>query len=740
MQGVRDRDELDDIEGFSLKPREFVEILWRRRALFVQVFLFVGALGIFFSRGGAPLYRAEARVNSADPSYQFNIINSSDPFAGIMTAAEGEGLSAQLQALQSAEVQEEARKAAEIRDLPNVPGPSVSVTADPADGIIVIGVVGGDPEQVARLANAMAELHIERTVERNEAGLRRAINFLKDGQAKAEVRLRQAQAKLAAFNNRYRLSELTQEREQHSRRREALEARVADLTAAIAAASAELADLDAAYRTMPAEELVHQTRPNPVADRLQQQLDDLRFKRESLLVERTEGSREVWLVDQQINQLRERLDGVASTRSVQVAQPNSERKAVEAQIREAKRSLNKLQRERGVVQAQLEVAKDTAERAAEVVRGREFDQQRLVGEREAAKAALEQFTSRLQDLELRKIARVETARIVSRAVPPKAAMPTNRTTTWATVVIAAAIVGIVAVFVRETFDDRLIKTDDLQKLTEQPVLVHVPRIEGVAAPLISLLPSHSPAGEAYRSLRFSLRLAMAQNPFKKLLVTSPSEGEGKTVTAVNLSIALALEGWRVILVDGDLRRPNVHRLLELPNDTGLSEILAGLVPLEHSFRNPGINNLRVITAGPTPHNPSELLGGTMFEALTNKLSEMADVVIFDSPPCLPVTDPLLIGEQAGAVILVVQAGQTRKEAIRQALGHLGRVNARLLGLVVNKVSRGQGYYGYHTYYGYSSFPSSPGSQVGGGAVSAAGAGSKDRWPRFSRRPDKTHRE
>jgi len=560
--------------------------------------------------------------------------------------------------------------------------------------------------------------------------------------------------RLVSFNNQYRLAELAQEREAYIRRREMLEARVADLTAAVASSEAELSDLQMLLSRTPSEEETQQTQANPVVDRLQQQLDELRFKRESLLIERPATSREVRLIDTQIDELRERLSAQPSTRTVALRQSNPDRKLIAARVSEVKLATNKLRRERAVIQAQLQMAEQAASRAVSTVRGREYEQQRLTGDRDAAKAALDQFSTRLADLELRKIARIETARIIARAVPPKWALPTNRTAGLATVLIAALIAGVVAVFVRETFDDRLTKVDDVQKLTDRPVLVHVPQILDVKSPLLSLLPSHSPAGEAYRSLRFSLRLAMAQNPFKKLLVTSPSEGEGKTVTAVNLSIALALEGWKVILVDGDLRRPSVHRLLELRNDTGLSEVLGGLIPLESALRSTGVANLRVLSSGPTPHNPSELLGGPAFERLSDELTEMADVVIFDSPPCLPVTDPLLIAEQAGAVILVVQSGQTRKEAIRQALGHLSRVNANLLGLVINKVTRGQGYYGYHTYYGYSSAPNnsdrsggtgggSTGGSSGGPLVgSATGGGSSvrgKRWPRFVRNSDKTHR-
>jgi len=749
------RDEFEEGEGFSFKPREILEILWRRRALLLQVFVVVAAIGLFASRGGAPIYKAESRINTAVNSYEFSIINSTDPFAGIMAAAGGQTLASQVQALESPEFQDEARKVAGIKELPNVKTPYADVDSDASDGIIVIEVEGGDPEAVAKLANTMAEMHLQRTTEQNEAGLRRAIDFLKNGQQTAERRVGVAQRRLADFGNRYRLTELTEERENQARRREALDIRLADMNAAVAGAEAELKDLQAAATQSPVDDVTHQTQPNPVVDRLQLQLDDLRVRREAALVDRPATSREVLLMEEQIETLRARLQAQSSTRTVTIRGASAERKALLLQVTQAKRELNKLRRQQRVIKEQLKVAEDAADRASSTVRGREYDQQRLVAERDAAKAALDQFTSRLADLELRKIARVDTSRIIARALPPTAAIPTNQTSAWATALVAAMLAAIVLVFVRDSVDDRLTKVEDVQKLTDRPVLVHVPQIIDVRLPLISLLPSHSPAGEAYRSLRFSLRLAMAQNPFKKLLVTSPSEGEGKTVTAVNLSIALALEGWKVILVDGDLRRPNVHRLLELKNDTGLSEVLGGLIPLEMALRGTGVANLRVLTSGPTPHNPSELLGGPGFEELANELTGMADVVIFDSPPCLPVTDPLLIGEQAGAVILVVQAGQTRKEAIRQALGHLSRVNASLLGLVINKVSRGQGYYGYHTYYGYSSIQNPTDRTNGNGNGHGSGSGtngsspggapptvpprSKERWARFARRPDKTQR-
>jgi capsular exopolysaccharide synthesis family protein len=214
---------------------------------------------------------------------------------------------------------------------------------------------------------------------------------------------------------------------------------------------------------------------------------------------------------------------------------------------------------------------------------------------------------------------------------------------------------------------------------------------------MTALPAYGPIAESYRALRSSISFAGVDRPLRTLVVSSAEKGEGKSVTAMNLAIAMALEGRRVILVDTDLRHPTVHRLLEWEMTPGLTELLVGAVPLEAALRDhPAVATLQVITSGAMPPNPAELVNSTPMAELIQRLTLQAETVIFDCPPVLPVTDAVLLSAKVDGVLLVADIGQARRAGLKQTKEQFERARARLVGLIFNKVSAHHG--GYHGYY------------------------------------------
>lgn len=214
----------------------------------------------------------------------------------------------------------------------------------------------------------------------------------------------------------------------------------------------------------------------------------------------------------------------------------------------------------------------------------------------------------------------------------------------------------------------------------------------------------SEVSEAYRALRTSVLLSAFGKAPKVLLLTSPLPQEGKSTTSVNLGIVLAQKGGRVLIVDADLRRPNIHRTFGISSTAGLSTVLAGSDSFEKvAIISPILPNLTILPAGPTPPQPSEMLGSQLMRDLVAQWSQDFDHVIIDSPPVLSVTDAVLLSSVADAVILVIRSGQTTKEALRRSRNLLAQVNARVLGIVMNAVDlrSPDGYYYYYggKYYG-----------------------------------------
>lgn len=206
------------------------------------------------------------------------------------------------------------------------------------------------------------------------------------------------------------------------------------------------------------------------------------------------------------------------------------------------------------------------------------------------------------------------------------------------------------------------------------------------------------ASEAFRVLRTNLQFMGLDKPVKTILITSATPGEGKTTTAINLAIAFAQTGAKVLLVDADLRRPTVAKVLGLENWKGLTSALLTQDEPEEFLAQTQINGLSVLTSGPLPPNPAELVGSGRMERLLQHLAEQFDVVIVDTPPVLAVTDACVLAPKVDGVLMVVRSGKVEREKAVRAKEALTAVKANLLGAVLGDVDskHGEGYYYYYS--------------------------------------------
>lgn len=215
--------------------------------------------------------------------------------------------------------------------------------------------------------------------------------------------------------------------------------------------------------------------------------------------------------------------------------------------------------------------------------------------------------------------------------------------------------------------------------------------------LVVLTNPRSPIAEAYRSLRTNLEFSSLDHPLKTLIVTSAAPGEGKSTVLANLAITMAQADKRVILVDCDLRRPAQHRLFGVPNEVGLTTMIRD----DRAMRNPplretGVSHLQLLPSGPLPPNPSELLGSRRMGEIIDALLERADIVLFDAPPVIAVTDAQVLASRVDGVLLVLSAGRTKREHAQRAKALLEKVNARLVGTVLNNVKLDMALYRYYS--------------------------------------------
>lgn len=269
--------------------------------------------------------------------------------------------------------------------------------------------------------------------------------------------------------------------------------------------------------------------------------------------------------------------------------------------------------------------------------------------------------------------------------------------------VLGLLVGLALATLRERLDTTIKTTDVLHEVTGAALLGIVHYDSGAARrPLVTELESHSPRLESFRVLRTNLQFVDVDAQSKIFAITSPLPGDGKSTTAINLSITLAQAGRRVLLLEADLRRPRVADYLSLEPTVGLTTVLIGLADIDDVIQPFGsVAGLDVIASGAMPPNPAELLQSNAMKRLLTDLRTRYDIIIIDAPPILPVTDAALLASVADGAILVVHHGKTTRDQTLQAKQRLDSVEAKLLGTVMNFVpNRGADRYGYGYGYGY----------------------------------------
>jgi len=285
--------------------------------------------------------------------------------------------------------------------------------------------------------------------------------------------------------------------------------------------------------------------------------------------------------------------------------------------------------------------------------------------------------------------------------------------------VLGLLLGVGLAFLAEYLDDKVNTTDDVGRYGHGlTVLAEVPAVSGwrdrKTTRVVSIQEPNSSATEAYRSLRTSLQIIGLRRPVQTILVTSPMTSEGKTTTAVNLAVTMARAGRHVVLVDLDLRRPRIAQFLGLDPELGFTSVVVGDAPLSEALTSVsiagGVPAVQVLTSGPIPPNPSELMGTTRVSELLASMQSFADLVIIDSPPLVPVTDALVLSGRVDGVLLVVGAGQTRRRHLARATELLQQTEAPILGAVLNATTAQHRGYGYGYGYGGYGYREGKGSQ------------------------------
>ncbi len=279
--------------------------------------------------------------------------------------------------------------------------------------------------------------------------------------------------------------------------------------------------------------------------------------------------------------------------------------------------------------------------------------------------------------------------------------------------VVGLFLGVGLAFFFEYLDNTVKTTEDVDQLVRLPSYGMVPEIsserrkrleKGASYPVELITHGHpkSMLSEAYRNIRTSILLSFSEKPPKRILLTSPNPVEGKTTTVINTAIALAQTGAQVVIIDTDMRKPRIHKIFDEENGMGLSNFLSGRTELDSIIKKTEIPNLFYIASGPIPPNPSELIGSNLFKSMIASLDQRFDHIVFDSPPVLGFADSIILSTFVDGIIFVVLSGKTPRETLQRAKEMLQQVNAKILGVIINRVDIHRSDYGYY-YYRYQHY-------------------------------------
>ncbi len=369
------------------------------------------------------------------------------------------------------------------------------------------------------------------------------------------------------------------------------------------------------------------------------------------------------------------------------------------------------------------------ERQLDALPGEGLQLARLMRQVEVDKSTYILLTEKLEETKIAEAGQKELIRVVDGAIEPEYPVSPKKARNLLLGAILGLGLGIGLTFLMEYLDDSIKNPENLEKIGLS-ILAIIPEIsqkevfrkqiatngnstngkslslaEPSEARLVTHIDPKSPVSEAFRTLRTNIQFQQMKLKDKTLMVTSSTPKEGKSTTIANLAITMAHMGGKTLLVDTDLRRPVVHSIFNLKKDRGITNFLMGKSEFDDVVKPTFVDNLYVVSSGPLPPNPSELLASEEMDDFIAQAREKYDVVLFDSPPIIAVTDAAILSTKVGGVIMVIKAHQTDQNAVRRAKSLLDNVNANIVGCLLNgvKMERSYGSYYYHYYYQYYSY-------------------------------------
>lgn len=724
-------------EEQPLHLTDYIRIIYRGRWLIILSFLTVFAATVIYTFTADPVYEASsvllietndsmdrALFNLTTLGTQANVLNnqieilkSRNVAERVVRRLENSAFRDSISFFQPLEDGSELTFEDRVRIVMN----RMEVEPKRDTDIITLTCQAGTPFEAAYLANTIAEEFAKLNAETNRLEVTEMRKFIEDRLAIKAKELKESEEQLKKFQEKEKIASLDAETQELvtrlSETESMLEQARIELNSKLELKNSLEQKLAERKETLPANLSEIST---PYIQSLQEELAQIVAERTSYVTalksEAQPNKKEYFepqlrIYDERIKALKNKISEEAAkiVNSDMISDPLRISQELVAQllnltgeIKAEEAKVNSLEQVLQKYNDRLENLPDRVLQLARLERRRQVDEQTYM-----------MLTQKLEEAKIQESAQARNVKIIDRAIKPHIPVKPNKKMNLMLGALLGLGLGVGITFMIEYLDRSVRKPEDLERMGYN-VLATIPKIEieklekaksklnesaTIEARLITHIDPKSPVSEAYRTLRTNLQFSKIEKQLKTILVTSAGPKEGKSTTAANLAIALSQAGNKVLIIDADLRRPILHSVFGMPKEEGLTNYLAGTITYDQLFKETVVDNLKLITSGVLPPNPSELLASQKMLDLLGGLKEEFDIVVIDSPPVIAVTDATILSTKVDGTLLVVYAGQTERDAIKRAANMLSSVSARLLGIVLNGFDV-QGIYGSYYYYYY----------------------------------------
>ncbi len=683
---------------------ELGKILLKRRWTVATFFLVVSVLITIATLLQTPVYRATAvvRIETETP----NIVGFKEVVAlGLQNYwAAKEFYETQFRIIRSRPVAAEVIEKLKLSQQPPFAGsPSpeqtltnmIEINPIKSSQLVAISIDNSDPVLAAKIANMLAEVYRRQNLERKVGASRDALKWLGREQENLAGNVRQSEQALQDFLQAHNITSFEE-------RQNITAQRVQQLSDALTQAQRNRINSQVAAEN--AKQLKASGEAFSIPEVIANQLiADLKEKLIVLQEEKSKLAKKYTPAHPDMKKLQNQIDAVT-------ARVNDEVNVIIGGLTASYRQ--DLERERQLA-AELEQAKQDALRLSAL----EIDYRAKKREAESTSVLFDELQKRRKETEITTSLPANNVSIIESALTPKDPIKPRKRMNVMLGALLGLLGGIGLAFFLEYLDTTVKSSEDLEQTVHAPFLGIIPSFssdeESKPDELFTFRYPKSSITESVRSIRTNIIFSTAGKQLRRLLVTSAGPQEGKSTAVINLGVIFAQGGKRVLLVDSDLRRPRLHRAFDVSRERGLTDLIMGTAKPEDVILHTEVPNVDLIPCGPIPPNPSELLGTTRMHDLGEDLASRYDLILYDSPPVVAVTDAVVMSKTVDGVVLIAKAGKTTREILSKAARQLDDVGGHILGTVLNDFNiRGAGYRYYYYYYHYRSRDSEGGEGDG----------------------------